>query len=447
MSSFENIKSVGIMNAKYILALVAVAVNGMIIGARFLGTDNGQKDSPLVSFTNCSAEGAEQVFTCAMHSRIRLRQPGVCPACGMRLVETRLLPHHNPELVSLAEGELILANVRTEKVKSGSAAIKQLSLNGRVTPDESRVYEQVSYLPGRVEKLYVNKPGMYVQKGQPIASVYSKDLISVVEAFAFNQNTESILRAARNNLASWHLDVSVLRNFDLRGDYRQPIDIHADFSGTVLEKHVAEGAVLANTHMGAPTVLYKLADLSQVWVILEAYESDLPWIKPGSRVEFTTTALPGRAFQSKVDFIGPIVDPVSRTVGIRLAVDNAEGLLKPDMFVEAHLDGRLDAVEKEGDLVRVPRTAVLWTGRRSAVYVRDPAYDTPAFRCREVVLAGEQGDGYYLILEGLAPGEEVVVSGVLALDAEAQLSGKKSMMAIHRENEENALRSFAEAAE
>ncbi|MCB0597637.1 MAG: efflux RND transporter periplasmic adaptor subunit [Lewinellaceae bacterium] len=413
---------------KSVLVPVVATLFGMMLGARFFSSGTPEEDSPLVSFTNCSAEGAEQVFTCAMHNQVRLRQPGICPACGMHLVETRLLPHQNSDLVSLAKGELLLANVRTQKVGPPGETGKKLMLNGRVVPDESQVYEQLSYLPGRIEKLYVNKTGMHIQKGQAIASVYSKDLISVVEAFAYNQSSESILRAARNNLASWKLDVSVLRHFDLKADYRQPVDIYADFSGTVLEKHVSEGAALANAHMGQPTVLYKLADLARVWVVLEAYESDLPWIREGSSVEFTTTAHPGRLFRSKVDFIGPVVDPHTRTVEVRLVVDNREGLLKPDMLVKARLAGHLEPSHNENAPVAAPRTAVLWTGERSVVYVRDPGYDVPAFRCREVVLADNPVGEHYLVLEGLKPGEEVVVSGALVLDAEAQLSGKKSMM-------------------
>ena len=412
---------------KRILYITVALILGVIAGIRFGNTGHPQDDSPLVSFTNCSAEGAEQFFTCGMHQQVRLGQPGRCPACGMRLVENRLLPHQNPDLVSLSNGELLLANVRTQKAVPTIAARSKILLNGRVVPDESRVFEQVSYLPGRIEKLYVDKAGMFIRKGQPIASVYSKELVSVIEAFAFNQNTESIIRAARNNLASWNLDVSVLRQLDLKGDYRRPVDIYADFSGTVLRKKVSEGAALANLHMGQPTVLYEVADLSRVWVVLDAYEEDLPWIKEGLPAEFTTAAHPGKCFRAVVNFIAPSVDPISRTIAIRLDVDNKEGLLKPDMFVNACIIGSPKEAESGNEVV-IPKTAVLWTGLRSVVYVRDPAYDVPAFRCREVVLSDSPAGEHYLIMEGLEAGEEIVINGALALDAEAQLSGKRSMM-------------------
>jgi Cu(I)/Ag(I) efflux system membrane fusion protein len=173
------------------------------------------------------------------------------------------------------------------------------------------------------------------------------------------------------------------------------------------------------------TTMYSLADLSTVWVELEAYESDLAWIREGQDVAFTTEAHPGETFHGKVSFVDPVVDPATRTVKVRVEAGNGDGKLKPQMFVRAlaHADaghgGRAPLV--------IPKTAPLLTGTRAVVYVEVPGADSPTYEGREVVLGSRAGD-YYVVREGLSEGELVVTEGNFKIDSALQIRAKPSMM-------------------
>src|SRR5690606_31250235 len=165
--------------------------------------------------------------------------------------------------------------------------------------------------------------------------------------------------------------------------------------------------------------IYQIANLEQLWVQFDAYERTLNWIKEGSTISFTVGSLPGETFEGKVDFVDPLLNDQTRVSSARVVVDNSEGRLKPGMFVTGILE---IPVQEEGQL-NVPKSAVLWTGERSIVYVKEHG----GFKLRNVVLGPELG-GAYMIAQGLNPGEEIVVNGTFTVDAAAQLAGKPSMM-------------------
>ena len=175
--------------------------------------------------------------------------------------------------------------------------------------------------------------------------------------------------------------------------------------------------------MSRGDVLFEIADLRTVWVLLDAYESDLAWLRAEQTAFFTVEALPSREFRSTVRFIDLQIDPRTRTAAVRAEAANGDGMLKPGMFVRAKLAVSFEGAERS---LLVPRTAVLWTGPRSVVWVRLPG-ERPVFEMREITLGPRTGDNY-LVVGGLAAGEEVVVNGVFALDAAAQLNGRFSMM-------------------
>jgi membrane fusion protein, copper/silver efflux system len=193
----------------------------------------------------------------------------------------------------------------------------------------------------------------------------------------------------------------------------------AGITGVVTSRYVTDG-----DYVGTGTVMFEIADLSSIWIILDAYESDLPWINQGSKISFTVPALPGQEFSAEVTFIDPVIDPRQRTAAVRAEAPNPGGRLKPEMFVNGII--RSDIRPGSNALV-IPRSALLWSGKRSLVYVKLPGTEYPAFEMREIVTGPRLGD-MYIVENGLDAGEEIVTNGVFAVDASAQLSGNFSMM-------------------
>jgi Cu(I)/Ag(I) efflux system membrane fusion protein len=187
----------------------------------------------------------------------------------------------------------------------------------------------------------------------------------------------------------------------------------------VIAKNVSQG-----DYVSRGSVLFSVADLSSVWAVFDAYETDLPGLKIGGDITYTVQALPGKTFSGKIAFIDPVLNRTGRTAGVRVETANAGGRLKPEMVADAIVRVSL---EQGGDNVTVPATAVLWTGKRSIVYVKQAGSDIPAFKLREVALGPALGDSY-LVLSGLKEGEEIVTGGAFTVDASAQLEGKRSMM-------------------
>ena len=170
--------------------------------------------------------------------------------------------------------------------------------------------------------------------------------------------------------------------------------------------------------------MYKLADLSKIWIIFDAYESDVASIKVGDEVSFTVKALPGEEFTAKITFIDPVLNPQSRTVSVRAEAENKKLRLKPYMLTRGVIKSDLS---EKGEQILVPKSAVLWTGERSVVYIKKPNTVQPTFEFREVVLGQRVGE-QYIVKSGLSEGEDVVTHGTFKIDSAAQLAGKASMM-------------------
>jgi Cu(I)/Ag(I) efflux system membrane fusion protein len=165
-------------------------------------------------------------------------------------------------------------------------------------------------------------------------------------------------------------------------------------------------------------------DLSKVWGVFDAYESDLPWISMNQKVDFITQAIPGKTFSGKISFIDPVVNPTTRIVSVRIELGNPGLILKPEMFINGTIHSTLKG---NGEQLTIPQTAVLWTGTRSVVYVKTPDAEHPSFKLREITLGTAMKDTY-VVADGLAEGEEIVTNGTFSVDAAAQLAGKTSMM-------------------
>jgi Cu(I)/Ag(I) efflux system membrane fusion protein len=305
---------------------------------------------------------------------------------------------------------------------------------------------------GRLERLYVDYTGREVRRGEKLAEIYSPELYAAqielqaarraVDTSRANgdpqqQTAEANLAAVQDRLQLWGLDTEQIAELERASSPAQTVTIRAPLGGIVVRKDAVEGLYV---DIGSP--LYTIADLSQVWVTLAAYESDLIWLRYGQRVTFTTPARPGREFAGEIAFIDPVLDDRTRTVEIRITARNPEGQLKPGMLVRARVSATLDAagapVPKEtgldglslGDIqppLVVPASAPLWTGARSVVYVRLPGRPEPTFRGREVIL-GPRAGHYYLVVSGLVEGEQVVTNGNFKIDSALQIQARPSMM-------------------
>lgn len=267
--------------------------------------------------------------------------------------------------------------------------------------------------------------GQTVQKGQKLASLYSPELLTaqreLLEALKIKQMNPQFYQAAREKLQLWKLTDAQIDQIEQSKQLITSFEILADVGGVVTNRLVSEGDYVGT---GAP--LFEVANLGSVWVVLDAYESDMPWIKVGAKVQFTVPSLPGENFSATVEFVDPLLNAATRSVAVRASTTNRGGMLKPEMFVDARLKAKINYSGKQA--LALPKTAVLWTGKRSVVYVKAPDAAQPTFERREVVL-GPRLDEFYLIEKGLQANEEVVVNGVFAVDGSAQLSGNYSMMA------------------
>ena len=384
-----------------------------------------------------AATEAATVWTCAMHPQIQLPEPGQCPICFMDLIPVGGgVDDGDPRSLALSETAVALAEIVTAPVERGFAA-RRLRLVGRVVAEESRTRTITARYRGRIDTLFVADTGTLVRSGQKLASVYSPELyaaqVELRSALGAARQGDSAaaanLAAARQRLGGWGLTSDQIADLESAPAPREHLTLTAPAGGVVLSRDVQEGDYVATG-----TRLFVVADLARVRVELEAYESDLPWLRAGQTADFQVAALPGREFRGEVVFIDPVLDARTRTAGVRLTVDNPDGRLRPGFFVRASVSAVLDAdgrpVGAEGGAeppLIVPATAPLITGARSLVYVRDPDSATPRFLGREVVLGPRAGD-HYLVVSGLSEGERVVVNGAFKIDSALQIQARPSMM-------------------
>ncbi len=413
-------------NTRIIVIALVAAIAGLALGYVLFG---GSQDTAPAAATATAPEAEEAtIWTCSMHPQIRQPEPGKCPICGMDLIplsemesggdDSAIRLQMTPEAVKLAQ-------VQTQPVRAAnqSAATKTIWLNGKIKADETRVAAQAAHVPGRIEKLYVSYTGESVRKGQKLADIYSPELITaqreLLEALDLESINPALLEAARNKLRYWKIPEADIEAIEQSRQIREIFTVLADASGVVKQRRVAVG-----DYVRQGEVLFDMVNLDRVWVLFDAYEEDLDDIRVGDRVRFTTPVFPGRTFEARITFIDPVIDPQKRTASLRAEVPNVGGLLKPEMLVKGRVEARAHVKDAE---VLVPRTAVMWTGPRSVVYVKVADATVPTFEYREVVLADRVGE-HYVVKSGLAPGEEVVVNGNFAIDAAAQLNNTWSMM-------------------
>lgn len=402
----------------YLRSLLLIVL-GIFLGWLIFHTPDSAKKHTATSVT----ETKKTIWTCAMHPQIRMDHPGKCPICGMDLIP---LEQDNTPVdstaIAMTEEAVKLAEVQTSIV-SKQNPIKQIRLYGKIEADERLIQSQPAHVPGRIEKLLVNFIGQEVRKGQIIAQIYSPELITaqkeLLEAVKMKDLQPQILEAAREKLRLWKLSEQQIEQIEKSETIKTIFEVNATVSGVVISKRVNVGDYV---NVGSP--LFEIADLNHVWAMFDAYESDLPWIKIGDKISFTLQSLPGKEFMGVITFIDPVINPQTRVARVRVELSNPNNLLKPEMFATGIVEARMPGAA--GKLV-IPQSAVLWTGKRSIVYVKDPEKSEPTFHMREIVLGPSLGDSY-IVESGLFEGEEIVTNGTFSVDAAAQLAGKPSMM-------------------
>lgn len=415
------------------VVLVAFALG---LAVRSSGTDT--ESAPREPAAPDHGEKKGVIWTCAMHPQIQMSEPGKCPICGMDLIPVE--PHgegrKSPMRVTLSERAKALARIRTAPVRATDASV-DLRLQGRLEQAETLVRTITPWTGGRIDRLYVSNVGARIGPGSIVALLYSPEIYTAHQDLILARRqlddlkgglpvarkaARTALESARKRLELLGLSSSEVAEMEREKSPRKHVKIRTRYGGTVLEQLVNEGA-----YVTAGTPLYKTADLSTLWVQLDAYESDLSRIEKGEKVTLSVSSYPGETFEGVVDFIDPVVDPKNRTAQVRVEVTNKDGKLSPGMFVEAVIRAPVEGRDT-GRLV-IPRTAPLFTGKRSVVYVEVPGTDRPTYAVREVQLGPRAAD-VYPVVSGLTEGERVVVHGAFAIDADLQIRGGHSMMTM-----------------
>lgn len=421
-----------------------VAVVAFFLGGRLQGGASEPQEVRAVASGESAAAPAAELWTCSMHPQIKLPKPGKCPICFMDLIplESSGGEELGPRQIRMSETAAQLAQIQTSPVIR-SFAEHEVRMVGEITYDETTEAYITAWVPGRLDRLFVDYTGVTVKKGEHMVHMYSPELVAAQEELlqakasvsALANTSSEILRstaratlaAAREKLRLLGLTEEQISGIESSGKSSDHLTIYAPIGGVVMQKNALEGM-----YVDTGTRIYTIADLSRLWVKFKAYESDLPWLHNGQSVQFTLPSFPGEKFRASISFIDPVVNTKTRTVDVRAIVDNKSLRLKPGMFVSGVLSSRVEAdgasseSGKEAPLL-IPASAPLITGTRAVVYVQIPNDEWPLFEGREVILGPRAGD-FYVVKSGLEEGEMVVTNGAFKIDSELQIQAKPSMM-------------------
>lgn len=368
---------------------------------------------------------ADQLWTCSMHPQIKMNEPGDCPICGMDLIPLssgNKSGPSNPLIHEMTAEAIAMANIQTTFV-GGMSSDGELLLTGKIEADERQNASVTAKFPGRIEKLFVSFTGEQVKVGQRLATVYSPEIVTAQKELLESAKTRKIFpelyQAALDKLRLWKLSEAQISSIENTETPITAFDILATNSGIVTQRNVSVG-----DYVSTGTVLFNVVDLDKIWVMLDAYESDLPLVAVGNPISFTAVGIPGQSFQAKVSYIDPILNPSTRAASLRAELSNPGGKLLPEMFVSAKVKTNSKA---QNSSIAIPRTSLLWSGKRSIVYVKVPNAEYPSFEMREITIGSKIGE-MYSVEAGLEAGEEIVTNGVFSIDAASQLAGGYSMM-------------------
>lgn len=348
-------------------------------------------------------------YVCPMHPQIIRDEPANCPICGMDLVEKMISSNEDKYPVVEVKNAVIQSmGVRTAEAQKDTIW-KYIKTVGRVDYDETTLVHLHPKAEGWMEKLFVRAEGEPVKKGEKIGEFYSPEILSAQLDYlvAIQQSGKERALKAKNRLRLLGVTESTINQINQSGKSQNRIPIHAPAKG-----HITMLAAREGMYLKPEMEFLTLADLSKVWVWVDIFEHQISWVKTGLTAEITVPAFPGKTWEGNVDYIYPELDPVSRTLKARLLFDNPDYLLKANMFAEVAIYGG----PKRNVLV-IPTEAIIETGQRKAVI---KVLGNGRFQPVDVVV-GIQRNGKSEILNGLKPGDEIVISGQFLLDSESSL--------------------------
>jgi len=413
------------------VAIVAALVSSLasVVAVRKLG---------LGASSGAGHAAAVAVYQCPMHPTVVQDHPGDCPICGMKLVKVEKAKASNepaakasdptsdkfflPGLAAVeidpARQQLIGLRTAAVEVRSVGGAFRTV---GRVAVDETRVRHVNVKVPAFVERIYVDYVGKKVNKGDPLFSLYSPELLATQEEYLLalktrddlaklggntKGNDNDLVAAARRKLELWDIPAAQMDRIEQTRTPTKTLTLRSPASGVVTKKDVVEGMKL-----DAGAMPYEIVDLSVVWVLADVYESELRLVKEGMAANLTLAAFPNREFKGKVVFLDPLLDPQTRTVKVRITFPNPTGELRPEMFGEVVL------LASPHEANTIPVDAVIDSGTEKIAFV---AMGEGKFVPRALKLG--QNDGTRVeVVSGLAPGERVVTHANFLVDSESRL--------------------------
>lgn len=407
------------ITTKTVLLLLAILIAGILIGRWTSGSKNSGDHNHEV------AEGQDIIWTCSMHPQIQQNEPGLCPICGMDLIpldtdeEDADLP---TDALRMSPTAMQLAQVQTMVVSTGSVE-KDVRLSGKVTLNPQYAFSQNSHISGRIEAFYFNSLGEYIEKGDKIAVLFSPEIIAAQNELLLAYKNKDVYpgmyKAARDKFKLWKISEKEIDKIVESGQVLEEFPIVANHSGYLIQKFVERGDYVET---GAP--LFILSQLSKLWGVFDVYEKDAAFVKKGMDIAYSLPSMPGEKFHSKIDFVEPVLNAETRTLNARILIDNPNLDFKPEMLINGVVHSE---IKTDKNKIIVPKSAVMWTGKHSVVYVKHTTDKSVGFQMRPVTLGPSLGNTY-VIEKGLEPGEEIVVEGTFSVDAAAQLANKPSMM-------------------
>lgn len=466
------------MQRKILLFAVPVGalVVGLLVGRMAFGgktETHTEHDGATTAASPASAEQKAEVWTCSMHPQIRQPGPGKCPICAMDLIPVTsdsASGDAGPRAMTMSSSAVALADIQTTRVERRFPEAT-LHLVGQLDYDETKLRSLTARFPARIDELYVNYTGVSVARGEHLARIYSPELVTAQRELLSAQTAApggDFVRIAREKLRLWDVLPEQIDAVLARGTVTDSFELRAPAGGVVVMKNIKEGDYVKT---GEP--FFRIADLSELWLHLQAFESDIAQLRYGQEVTFTVESWPGETFSGRIAFIAPQVDSKTRTVAVRVNVPNPDQRLKPGMFARGQVRVKLAggnqvfapdlagkwispmhpeivkdgpgacdicgmalvpveslgyrALTPEQAPLVVPASALLRTGKRAIVYVKLPDSKSATFEGREVEL-GAEAAGLVIIATGLNEGDEVVTQGAFKIDSSLQILAKPSMM-------------------
>ncbi len=455
----------------------------LIVVALGIGTAGGlliaQRSTVSEEVIGKEADTSKQLYTCGMHPWIIQEGPGNCPICGMKLTPVKGTPatseakptaerkikywksSMDPTYVSdkpgkdqmgmdlipvyedqLQEGAISVDPVTVQNMGIRTARVEEKELTrtirtvGNIDYDEELLYTVNSKISGWIEKLYVENTGDPVKKGQPLLEIYSPELVSTQQEYLTawknfqqlkdspypeaRQGAEELLKSTKQRLLYWDISEGQIDQLEENREVKKTMILYSPANGVVTEKNVIEG-----TAVNIGSELYKIADLSTVWLSAKIYEYELPYIKIGQTAQIELSYFPGEVLSGRVSYIYPYLNQITRDVKVRIELPNPELKLKPEMYADVTIESTLP-----GKRMVIPEEAVIHSGKREIVFVDA---GSGKYSPREVV-TGASGEGNVVeIKSGLMPNEMVVVSAQFMLDSESKTQEAIKKMLESRE--------------